>query len=161
MHCNFLPACLIGRQQKVIHSYWMVAAHSRSVSQEVCPRGLCLVPCCLYCISMINWWCWSWECNENVCQWFKSIARNIQNPCDTDILQQDLNYTSNWSKIRLLNFNATKCSLMHMGRNDKATYKLFNLATNSIPTYHGIKKTTSHKLQCIHCHKIANKANQA
>ena len=59
------------------------------------------------------------------------LYRIIQNPCDTDILQQDINYVSDWSKLWLLNFNTTKCNVMHLGRNDKATYTLFNLTMNS------------------------------
>ena len=56
---------------------------------------------------------------------------SIWNPCDTETLQQDLNYISNWSKLYLLNFNTTKYSVMHLSRNNKTTYTLFNLATNS------------------------------
>ena len=33
------------------------------------------------------------------------IYKIIQNPCDTDILQQDLNYASDWSKLWFKNFN--------------------------------------------------------
>ena len=85
------------------------------------------------------------------------LYRIIQNPCDTDTLQHDLNYISNWSKLWLLNFNTTKCSVMHLGRNDRATYTLFNLATNSNTllqsTYHRTKRSrsmdhTEHELQC-------------
>ena len=49
------------------------------------------------------------------------LYRIISNPCDTETLQQDLNYISDWSKLWLLNFNTTKCSVMHLGRNNKAT----------------------------------------
>ena len=93
---------------------------------------------------------------------------SIWNPCDTETLQQDLNYISNWSKFYLLNFNTTKCSVMHLGRNDKATYTLFNLATNSNtllqPTLEqkdvGVWITPSMTF-IMHCHKSASKANQA
>ena len=55
----------------------------------------------------------------------------IKDPHDIDILQQDLNYISSWSKLWLLNFNTTKCSVMHLGKSSNASYTLFNLATNS------------------------------
>ena len=42
------------------------------------------------------------------------LYRIIQNPCDTETLQQDLNYVSNWSKLWLLNFTTIKCSVMQM-----------------------------------------------
>ena len=74
----------------------------------------------------------------------------------------------NWSKLWLLNFNTTKCSVMHLGRNDRATYTLFNLATNSNtllqPTTEqkdlGVWTTPSMNFS-VHCQKAASKANQA
>ena len=48
--------------------------------------------------------------------------QNSTNPYDMDTLQQDLNYISSWSKLWLLNFNTTKCSVMHLGKNSNATY---------------------------------------
>ena len=96
------------------------------------------------------------------------LYRIIWNPCDSEALQQDLNHISNWSKLWLLNFNTTKCSVMHLGRNAKATYTLFNLATNSNtllrPTLEqkdlGVWITPSMTFS-VHCHKSASKANQA
>ena len=90
---------------------------------------------------------------------------SIWNPCDTETLQQDLNYISNWSKFYLLNFNTTKYSVMHLSRNDKATYTLFNLATNSnTPTLEqkdlAVQITPSLTFS-VHCHKSPSKANQA
>ena len=96
------------------------------------------------------------------------LYRIIQNPCDSEALQQDLNHISNWSKLWLLNFNTMKCSVMHLGENANATYTLFNLATNSNtllrPTLEqkdlGVWITPSMTFS-VHCHKSARKANQA
>ena len=96
------------------------------------------------------------------------LYRIIWNPCDSETLQQDLNHISNWSKLWLLNFNTTKCSVMHLGRNTKATYTLFNLATNSNTLLRttieqkdlGVWITPSMTFS-VHCHKSAGKANQA
>ena len=57
---------------------------------------------------------------------------------------------------------------MHLGRNDRATYTLFNLATNSNtllqPTTEqkdlGVWTTPSMNFS-VHCQKAASKANQA
>ena len=84
------------------------------------------------------------------------------------ILQQDLNYVSDWSKLWLLKFNASKCSVMHLGRNDKATYTLFNQTTNSNISLHptteqkqlGVWITPTMNFS-VHCHRAASKANQA
>ena len=129
----------------------------------VCPRGLCLVPCCLNCMSVIQLTVLRVQCKMFNLLMIQKYSGIIQNPCDTDILQQDLNYISNWSKLQLFNFNITKCSVMHMGRNDKATYKLFNLATNSNillqPTMEQRPRSviTPAMNLTVHCHKIAIK----
>ena len=46
------------------------------------------------------------------------LYRTIKSPHDIDTLQQDLNYIS---KLLPLNFNTTKCSVMHLGKNNDAT----------------------------------------
>ena len=154
---------LIGRQQKVIlngsSSQWT------EVTSGV-PQGSVLGP--LLFILYVN------DITDGVQSSLEMFAddsklyRIIQNPCDTDTLQHDLNYISNWSKLWLLNFNTTKCSVMHLGRNDRATYTLFNLATNSNtllqPTTEqkdlGVWTTPSMNFS-VHCQKAGSKANQA
>ena len=154
---------LIGRQQKVIlngsSSQWT------EVTSGV-PQGSVLGP--LLFILYVN------DITDGVQSSLEMFAddsklyRIIQNPCDTDTLQHDLNYISNWSKLWLLNFNTTKCSVMHLGRHDRATYTLFNLATNSNtllqPTTEqkdlGVWTTPSMNFS-VHCQKAASKANQA
>ena len=75
---------------------------------------------------------------------------------------------SSWSKLWLLNFNTTKCSVMHLGKNSNATYTLFNLATNSNTVLQSTTEqkdlgvwTTPTMNFTMHCHKAASKANQA
>ena len=98
------------------------------------------------------------------------LYRIICNPCDSQTLQQDLNHISNWSKLWLLNFNTTKCSVMHLGRNDKATYTytLFNLATSSNTLLQPTLEQKDLKVWItppmtfsVHCHKSAGNTNQA
>ena len=99
------------------------------------------------------------------------LYRVIQNQHDTEILQRDLDFISNWSKLWLLNFNTNKCtcSVMHLGRNDKPTYTLFDQITKTNtplqPTVEqrdlGARVWTTPAMNfSSHCHKIANKANQ-
>ena len=49
------------------------------------------------------------------------LYRTIHNQHYTEILQQDLNFISNWSKLWLLNFNTTKCGVMHLDRNEESS----------------------------------------
>ena len=77
-------------------------------------------------------------------------------------------YISNWSKLWVLNFNTTKCSVMHLGRNDRATY-IYTYINNTLVTLlHPTTEqkdigvwTTSSMNFSVHCHKAAGKANQA
>ena len=59
------------------------------------------------------------------------------------------------------------CSVMHLGRNGKATYTLFNQTINSYISLHPITKQkdlgvwiTSTMNFSVHCHRAASKANQ-
>ena len=92
--------------------------------------------------------------------------QNSTNPYDMDSLQQDLNYISSWSKLWLLNFNTTKCSVMHLGKNSNATYTY--IATNSNTVIQSTTEqkdlgvwTTSTTNFTMHCHKATSKANEA
>ena len=122
---------LIGRQQKVIlngsSSQWI------EVTSGV-PQGSKLSP--LLFILYVN------DITDGVQSTLEMFAddsklyRIIQNLCDTDTLQQDLNYISNWSKLWLLNFNITivigfeKTRLPHTS--DFMTLVNHNLATVAI-----------------------------
>ena len=139
------------------------------MSQMECPR-VCAWPSVIYIILYVND---ITDGLQNTLEMFadaSKLYRIIRNPCDSEALQHDLNHISNWSKLWLLNFNTTKCSVMHLGRNAKATYiyTLFNLATNSNtllqPTLEqkdlGVWITPSMTFS-VHCHKSAGNANQA
>ena len=99
---KWIKIFLIGRQQKVIlngsSSQWI------EVTSGV-PQGSELGP--LLFILYVN------DITDGVQSTSEKFAddsklyRIIQNPCDTDTLQQDLNYISNWSKLWLLNFSTT------------------------------------------------------
>ena len=153
---------MIGRQQKVIlngsSSKWI------NVTSGV-PQGSVLGP--LLFIHYVN------DITDGVQSTLEMFAddsklyKTIHNQHDTEILQRDLDFISNWSKLWLLNFNTTKCSVMHLGRNDKPTYTLFDQITKTNtplqPTVEqrdlGVWITPAMNFSS-HCHKIANKANQ-
>ena len=59
------------------------------------------------------------------------LYRIIETPSDVEILQEDLNFISNWSKLWLLKFNTLKCTVIHLGRGDHNTYTLYDQALGS------------------------------
>ena len=95
------------------------------------------------------------------------LYRIIKTPRDVEILQDDLNYISNWSKLWLLKFNTLKCTVIHLGRGDHNTYTLYNQASGA-PNQ--LVSTTEQRdlgvwvtpdmSTSLHCHKIASNANQ-
>ena len=132
------------------------------MSQVVYPRGLVLDPL-LFILYVNN----ITDGVQNTLEMFANdskLYRTIKDSHDMDIQQQDLNYISSWSKLWLLNFNATKYSVMHLGKNSKASYTLFNLATSSNTV---LQSTTEQKDLgvwtippmnfAMHCHNAANK----
>ena len=159
---KWIENLLIGRQQKVIlngsSSKW------NYVTSGV-PQGSVLGP--LLFILYVNDITDGLQSTLEMFADDSKLYRIIRNPCDSEALRQDLNHISNWSKLWLLKFNTTKCSVIHLGRNAKATYTLFNLATNSNkllrPTLEqkdlGVWITPSMTFS-VHCHKSASKANQ-
>ena len=56
------------------------------------------------------------------------LYRIIETPRDVEILQEDLNFISNWSKLWLLEFNTLKCTVIHFGRGNHNTYTLYDQA---------------------------------
>jgi len=77
------------------------------------------------------------------------LYRIIKDPHDIEILQQDL-----WSKLWLLKFNISKCSIMHLGKGKKTIYTLFDHTTNTNsplqPTMEGIWITPDMNFS-LHC----------
>ena len=59
------------------------------------------------------------------------LYRIIQTPQDVKILQEDLNFISNWSRLWLLKFNTLKCTVIHLGRGNHYTYTLYDQALRS------------------------------
>ena len=131
------------------------------------PSSQCLAPCCFY-YNYVN------DITDGVQSTLEIFAddsklyRIIKYSHDVDTLQQDLNYISSWSKLWFLNFNAAKCSVMHQGKNNNATYTLYDLATNSNNILQSTTEqkglgiwTTSTMNFTMPCHKAASKANQA
>ena len=54
------------------------------------------------------------------------LFRKVENEFDHEILQQDLNALSKWSKDWLLNFHPEKCSVMHLGNSNPEFSYLLN-----------------------------------
>ena len=91
----------------------------------------------------------------------------IETPHDVDILQEDLNFVSSWSRLWLLKFNASKCNVMHLGKGNSNIYTLCNQA---LGVHSELESTTEQKdlgiwitpemSSSLHCHKIASNANQ-
>ena len=55
------------------------------------------------------------------------LYREIKNPQDKDVLQNDLDNLMKWSRIWQLPFNESKCRVLHLGKNNlNHKYKLIN-----------------------------------
>ena len=95
------------------------------------------------------------------------LYRIIQTPQDVNILQEDLNFISNWSRLWLLKFNTLKCTVIHLGRGNHNTYTLYDQASGA---HSQLELTTEQRYlgvwitpdmgSSLHCHKIASNANQ-
>ena len=95
------------------------------------------------------------------------LYRIIQTPEDVNILQEDLNFISNWSRLWLLKFNTLKCTVIHLGRGNHNTYTLYDQASGA---HSQLELTTEQRDlgvwitpdmgSSLHCHKIASNANQ-
>ena len=49
------------------------------------------------------------------------IGRQIVNDSDKDVLQQDLDELKKWAKKWQMKFNANKCKVMHIGKDNTET----------------------------------------
>jgi len=95
------------------------------------------------------------------------LYRIIKTLRDVEILQEDLNFISNWSKLWLLKFNTLKCTVIHLGQGDHNTYTLYD---QTLGTQNQLESTTEQRdlgiwitpdmSPSFHCHKIASNANQ-
>lgn len=80
------------------------------------------------------------ECNVSI---FADDTKIFGNPLiDYDRLQEDLNRIANWSKEWLINLNASKCTVLHIGKsNPRLTYNLnsTSLMETKVQTDLGVK----------------------
>ena len=95
------------------------------------------------------------------------LHRIVQTPQDVEILQEDLNFISNWSRFWLLKFNTLKCTVIHLGRGDHNTYTLYDQASGAHSQLESTTKQrdlgvwiTPDMGSSLHYHKIASNANQ-
>jgi len=157
---KWIESFLIGRQQRVVlngnSSGWV------EVTSGV-PQGSVLGP--LLFMLYIN------DITDGLQSTLEMLAddsklyRIIKTPRDIEILQDDLNYISNWSKLWLLKFNTFKCIVIHLGRGDHNTIQSDFRSPESACAYNRIKRFrhvghTRHEHESSHCQKIASNANQ-
>ena len=99
---------LIGRQQRVVlngsSSRWV------NVTSGV-PQGSVLGP--LLFILYVNDITDGLQSTLEMFADDSKLYRIIQTPQDVNILQEDLNFISNWSRLWLLKFNTLKCTVIH------------------------------------------------
>ena len=97
------------------------------------------------------------------------LFRGINNDTDAKILQDDLNVLSEWSKDWLLQFNISKCKVMHVGHSNPChdyTMRLpggdvtEKLAASKVERDLGVHVTDTLKAT-THCQIAARKASSA
>ncbi|CAL4084830.1 unnamed protein product, partial [Meganyctiphanes norvegica] len=89
------------------------------------------------------------------------LFRHIQSSADRDILQNDLTKLQEWSQKWLLQFNETKCKVMHIGKQDTNYEYYINNVPLSVTREEkdlGIYVTPDWK-SATHVAKVAAKAN--
>ena len=94
------------------------------------------------------------------------LYRVIKQPCDSCILQQNLNWITAWSKEWLLNFNPLKCKVMHLGRGNPTVYSMTDHTSDEVELSLveedkdlGIWVTSNLK-PILHCIRTATRATQ-
>ena len=89
------------------------------------------------------------------------ISRRVSDEQDGLLLQQDLDYLMEWSKLWHLDFNINKCKVMRIGHQKKNEYKLNGNVLQKVDEEKdlGIFVTSDLK-QSVHCAKAAAKAMQ-
>ena len=93
------------------------------------------------------------------------IFKNIRSPIDRDILQSDLAKLEQWSKKWLLQFNASKTHVMHIGRpvpNPQYSYTLNNQQIEAVKEQNDLGIIVSSNFSVSpHVARVAAKANSA
>lgn len=130
-------------------------SHHRKVHSGV-PQGSALGPV-LYIIYTFD----LPHCLQTNVSIFADDTKIFANPLiDYDRLQDDLNTIVNWSKKWLINLNASKCTVLHVGsRNPRLSYKLGDsqLKETKVQTDLGVKITEDLKWE-EHIASITKKA---
>ena len=89
------------------------------------------------------------------------LYRQIKNIRDCDILQDDLNEFSAWSKIWLINFNALKCIVLRIREAIRYIYTLDGVNLESVDSQKDLGVTISKTLKpATHIDIITKKAYQ-
>ena len=89
------------------------------------------------------------------------VYRQIMNIRDCDILQDDLNGFSAWSKIWLINFNAVKCVVLRIREAIRYIYTLDSVNLESVDSQKDLGVTISTTLKpATHIYIITKKAYQ-
>jgi hypothetical protein len=90
------------------------------------------------------------------------VYNTVSTEATRDALQQDLNSLSDWSKTWLLGFNASKCKVLHLGRNNNNfTYYMSGTKLTTVQDEKDLGVTFDSSLKFSkHIHNCASKANQ-
>ena len=76
-----------------------------------------------------------------------SLSKHLESIRDCDILQDDLNGFSAWSKIWLINFNAVKCAVMRIREAIRYIYTLDGVNFISVDSQKDLGVTISKTLK--------------
>ena len=89
------------------------------------------------------------------------VYNEINNKADCDKLQRDLNALSAWSRIWLLDFNATKCVVLRIKAAIKYQYSLNGVYLQEVSSQKDLGITVSNTLTPnVHINEITKKARQ-
>ena len=92
------------------------------------------------------------------------VYREVRTQRDHNILQEDLDTLSNWSKEWLMGFNIKKCAVLTITKKKKPSTHTYQLVGENVPRvdhYKYLGITISHDLRWnLHCQQIRHRANR-
>ena len=92
------------------------------------------------------------------------VYREIKSQSDHNILQEDLDTLSTWSKTWLMGFNIKKCAVLTITRKRKPSTHMYHLVGEHVPRvdhYKYLGVTISHDLRWnLHCQQTRHKASR-